>query len=126
MGLIVICIFLLDFIINFSQKSTLVTSSFRIGVAIYLVWSLLTMFYAVRHYFDMPKELSQKLEELVAKYTISKRELEVISLLVEGYSNQQIAHKLFISTGTVKRHVHNIFEKTSTKSRLELVNLIGF
>ncbi len=124
MGLIMISFFIFDFIINFKQKSTLVSSSFRVGVAIYLIWSLLTMFYAIKHYFDIPKELYQKLDELAAKYQISKREIEVISLIAGGLSNKQIANKLFISTGTIKRHVHNIFEKTSIKSRIELINLL--
>jgi DNA-binding CsgD family transcriptional regulator len=125
MGLFVTATFIFDFIINFEQKSAFVTSSFRVGVAIYLIWSLLTMFYAIKHYFDIPKEIHQKLDELAAKYDISKREIEVISLIINGLSNKQIAYKLFISTGTVKRHVHNIFEKTNTKSRIELINLLS-
>ena len=42
---------------------------------------------------------------------MSERELEVLGLVAEGLSNSEIADKLFISVGTVKTHVHNIFGK---------------
>jgi LuxR family maltose regulon positive regulatory protein len=50
---------------------------------------------------------------------LSKRELEVLKLLVVGKSNQEIASQLVISLGTVKRHVFNIFGKMNVKSRTE-------
>jgi LuxR family maltose regulon positive regulatory protein len=48
---------------------------------------------------------------------LSRRELDVISLIAEGKSNQQIADGLYISLGTVKWHVNNIFGKLNVKSR---------
>ena len=53
---------------------------------------------------------------------LSKRECEVLECIASGDSNSEIADKLFISTGTVKWHVNNIFSKTSAKNRLQAVN----
>ncbi len=52
---------------------------------------------------------------------LSGRELEVLKLMAEELSNQQIAEKLFISTGTVKIHAHNILEKLGVKARTQAV-----
>lgn len=52
---------------------------------------------------------------------LTRRELEVFDLLAAGYSNQEIAQKLFISQSTVKVHVHHILEKLNVKSRLQAV-----
>jgi len=48
---------------------------------------------------------------------LSERELEVLGLVVRGLSNREIADKLFLSVGTVKTHVHNIFGKLGVEGR---------
>ncbi|KUO58607.1 MAG: hypothetical protein APF84_15655 [Gracilibacter sp. BRH_c7a] len=53
--------------------------------------------------------------------TLSLRELEVLSLLATGLSNEEIGVKLFISLGTVKWHVKNIFGKLGVASRTQAV-----
>ena len=50
---------------------------------------------------------------------LSERELEVLRLLAEGYSNQEIADKLVVSVGTVKTHVHNTLGKLGVSSRAQ-------
>jgi DNA-binding NarL/FixJ family response regulator len=50
---------------------------------------------------------------------LSRREIEVVSLLTKGRSNREIAAALFISGGTVKRHLTNIYAKLGVTSRLE-------
>ena len=60
---------------------------------------------------------------LFEKYNISKREMEVIQLICEGYTNQQIADKLFISIETVKDHNSRIFLKVGVKNRTQLAGL---
>jgi LuxR family maltose regulon positive regulatory protein len=52
---------------------------------------------------------------------LSEREIEVLRLIAEGLSNQQIADKLIISLGTAKNHVHNIIEKLEAKGRTQAV-----
>lgn len=60
--------------------------------------------------------------EMTAKrYELSARETEVLLLLNRGLSNPQIAGELSISENTVKRHVNNIFRKTETQSRHEII-----
>lgn len=58
---------------------------------------------------------------LVAQLELSKRELEVLSLLAQGYSNQEIAATLFVSVSTVKTHNQNLFEKLEVKRRTQAV-----
>ena len=50
---------------------------------------------------------------------LSLREKEVLTLIVDGLSNQEIAHKLFISLSTVKSHVRNILNKLSCDDRTQ-------
>ncbi len=52
---------------------------------------------------------------------LSERELEVLRLVAEGKSNQQIADTLIITRGTVKKHLNNIFGKLSVQSRMQCV-----
>jgi DNA-binding NarL/FixJ family response regulator len=55
---------------------------------------------------------------------LSKREREVSDLVAAGLKNQQIAERLFISEGTVRRHLTSIFAKTGASSRTQLVILM--
>ena len=50
-------------------------------------------------------------DQQLAKLGISRREYEVLQLINEGLSNQEIAARLFLSEHTVKKHVSNLFFK---------------
>jgi DNA-binding NarL/FixJ family response regulator len=50
---------------------------------------------------------------------LSQRELEVLKLMVEGYSNPEIASRLYLSANTVKTHVRNIMNKLSVDDRVQ-------
>ena len=50
---------------------------------------------------------------------LSERELEVLQHVARGLSNQEIADKLFLSAGTVKRHMSNIYQKLDVHSRTQ-------
>jgi DNA-binding NarL/FixJ family response regulator len=52
---------------------------------------------------------------------LTPRELEIVRLLAQAKSNAQIARKLFVAEGTVKRHLTNIYAKLEAVSRLDAV-----
>ena len=54
---------------------------------------------------------------------LTKRECEVLSLMIEGLNNKQIAEKLTVSPSTIKSHVSNILGKLEVTSRTEAVIL---
>ncbi len=61
-------------------------------------------------------------QEFMEKYNLSAREKEVLTSVLLGKNNKEIADELYISIYTVKRHMSHIFEKTGTKSRYELMS----
>ena len=54
------------------------------------------------------------------KYGLTPRELEVVKMIVAGYSNREIARKLEVSEQTVKHHLTSAFDKLGVYNRLEL------
>lgn len=65
------------------------------------------------------------LEEKMAPYSFTKREQELIRLILKGKSNQEIAEDLFISQNTVKHHISNIYKKANIKNRIQLLQLFN-
>ena len=63
---------------------------------------------------------SQVRRENNDRFNLTRRELEVIGLIVKGYSNRDIAKQFKLSEETVKRHLSNTFEKLNISTRLEL------
>ncbi len=61
--------------------------------------------------------------EASIQFGISKRELEVLSLISDGLSNRQISERLFVSESTVKKHVSNIFSKLDARRRTEAIRI---
>ncbi|MBR3604943.1 MAG: response regulator transcription factor [Candidatus Gastranaerophilales bacterium] len=60
---------------------------------------------------DIVQAQSKNQKEANKKYGLTKKELEVLSLIVDGLSNQEISEKLVVSISTTKAHVHNILQK---------------
>src|SRR5438105_6360986 len=56
---------------------------------------------------------------LPISFQISKREMQVLEALSEGFSNAEIAKRLLISRETVKHHLTNLFNKTGASNRSE-------
>ena len=84
--------------------------------------------------FMMP----QKVAEVLAKniyapealkkrenpYDFTEREVQIAEMMKDGFTNKQIAKTLYISEGTVKNYVSNIYAKTQTENRVEAANLL--
>ncbi|MEO1769923.1 hypothetical protein JZO67_001874 [Enterococcus sp. 665A] len=62
-------------------------------------------------------------EQFCTAYQFTQREMEIFRLLLEHKQNQEIADELFLSVGTVKTHVHNIFIKLDIKKRTQIQGL---
>jgi ATP/maltotriose-dependent transcriptional regulator MalT len=54
-------------------------------------------------------------------HALTEREAEVLGLVAEGRTNDEIAASLSIATGTVKKHLDHIYEKLGARSRTEAV-----
>jgi DNA-binding NarL/FixJ family response regulator len=68
---------------------------------------------------DPPETAVTSPEEAPDGLTV--REAEVLVLIAEGFSNQEIARRLHVSTATVKTHINNMFAKTGLKDRAQAV-----
>ncbi len=64
---------------------------------------------------------SRGVSEAPRNFGLSSREMEVIALIVAGYTNKDLARELGISENTAKHHLTNIFDKLGVSNRLELV-----
>ena len=64
-----------------------------------------------------------RLEDVFVKCGISKREQEIIRLVLQGKSNAEIEKELFISVHTVKNHIYNIYQKLHVKNRFQVIRL---
>ncbi len=64
---------------------------------------------------------SKSAKENAKNETLTKREKEIVNLVVDGLANKEIADKLFISVRTVDSHKNNIMQKLNLKSSVELV-----
>ena len=72
--------------------------------------------------FSQVIEHAKKKEKgkLVNGVRTTKREREIIPLIADGLSNQEIAQRLNVSIYTVKSHVHSVLEKLAVHSRLQI------
>ena len=61
-------------------------------------------------------------KDLTPSEQLSVRENEILLLVSEGLRNKEIALKLFVSEGTIKKHVYNMGKKFETSSRVDLLN----
>ncbi len=84
-----------------------------------------------RGYYYITKEVETCLENYREKIIqndhikLSNREKEIVKHLMQGYTNMEIAEKLFISESTVETHRKNIYRKTDTHNIPKLINLVN-
>lgn len=65
---------------------------------------------------------TSKFDQNCKMYNLTKRELEVINLMIRGDTYKMIAKTLFISDRTVTKHIQNVFDKVDVSNKLEMVN----
>ena len=69
------------------------------------------------------QEASEKLDTFARNESLTPKEVEVLSLVAQGFSNKEIAAKLGKATGTIKIHVQNILEKLEASDRTHAVTI---
>jgi DNA-binding CsgD family transcriptional regulator len=98
-------------------------------IALEMVYNIMTVVWLSRFagVFEKPLPAAPQRREdfntLCDSLGVTKREREVIELLCQGMTNQEIADRLFISPGTVKDHNYAIFQKAGVRNRTELAAL---
>ncbi len=97
-----------------------------VGQLLYQIAMSVLILYCAARYIYKPDPVPGSIlsRDFVARFGISNRESEIISLIIQGYNNNKIGEKLFISTRTVKNHVYNIYQKTKVENKVQLMNLI--
>jgi len=70
------------------------------------------------HYMPRATTISDIAERFAA---LSRREQQVVNLACDGLSNRMIAEKLGVNEGTVKSHLHAIYDKLGVQSRIALM-----
>ncbi|MFH8492411.1 response regulator [Streptomyces longisporoflavus] len=118
-------------ILTMHDDARMVSKLLAIGAQAYISKTstreeLLAAIRAVRQTTDrvvlsVTKETMRRLER-PEESPVSARELEVLHLVARGLSNAEIATELYISSGTVKRHLTNIYLKLDVPSRLNAIN----
>ena len=98
-------------------------SAIRLSPLHYCLMSVMFIHHFIKYYLHRhPEAVPAISDEIIfTQYNISPREQEVVRLVLEGRSNQEIGEKLFISLSTVKTHVSNIYLKLGVKNRIELL-----
>ncbi len=103
-------------------------SPFKLVDISYSLFSFFVYFFVARHYIynyePDTKNMQTEIDAFYEKYEISKREREIISQLLTGKSNKEIAAELYISYNTVKTHVKNIYRKLDVVNRIQLIHKI--
>jgi DNA-binding CsgD family transcriptional regulator len=100
--------------LNESQKEIFI----RLAAQAYM--SVLTASEGVAPGWGVP--VSPPYENSFKKYQLSRREIEVLPMLIKGHSYKVIAEELHISEKTVSKHISNIFAKTGVTNKVELIN----
>ena len=90
---------------------------------IILCWNFLTMAQFKNSSMNQLNNIDVS-KEIINKWELTAREVEIVQAILRGNSNKEIASDLNISFSTVKNHIYNIYRKTGAKSRVDLVNLI--
>ena len=127
-GLIILALLILFKVAQYSHF--LYSDGIEIWIGIFsVIFFAIGIFLSRRLFMPKPRIIEKEIiinhtsvdEKQLEKSGISKRELEILQLINEGLSNQQIADKLYLSENTIKKHVSNLFLKLDVERRTEAV-----
>ncbi|MBN2545164.1 MAG: helix-turn-helix transcriptional regulator, partial [Spirochaetes bacterium] len=115
--------------LNYSRQESLFQVSF-INKSGYNIASKINLSILIDEYQDTTGYLIigriiQNHSSFINKYKISKREFEIVKMLMSGLSNKNIANYLKISERTIKAHITNIYNKMGINSKMELFNIFN-
>ncbi len=68
----------------------------------------------------MDKILRQEQSRQKVREVLTPREIDIVKMVADGFGNREIGEKLFITEGTVKTHLHSVYEKLGLKGRVQL------
>lgn len=66
----------------------------------------------------------KQIQNILKYFQLTFREKEIVEQLLQGYSNEKIAHNLYITVSTVKAHLTHIYDKLGVKTRQELISYL--
>ena len=87
-------------------------------------WLLLIELKGLNEEIELKPKHQSRLDNFIKKYDIKPREKEVLSYLLQGYKNNKIAKKMFISTNTVRKHIERIKDRLNITTKAELIEYL--
>lgn len=111
-------------VFEYRDNNNIIIHGLHLTIFFFLI-NFLSIFFSVK-YLNQPAYFANNIltKYFKEKFNITKREGEIVSLLIEGYTNKVISEKLFISYKTVESHLYSCYKKTEVKNRIQLVNLV--
>lgn len=111
--------------LNFlSTLKNIFPNGLRSEYLFFISLSAACMVLSIKHYFLKSHVKGSITEMFYNDNKITGREKEIVKLLLNGYTNKDIAIELDITYGTVKNHIYNIYQKLEITSRFELIKLV--
>ncbi|MCX7820241.1 MAG: LuxR C-terminal-related transcriptional regulator [Brevinematales bacterium] len=94
----------------------------------YIVWNVFTIYYAfifLSSITDNSSVINVLPKDFLVYYNITEREKKILEMLLSGYTNKEIAHKLCLSEGTIKNYIYVIFQKLNISNRMQIVRKVS-
>ena len=101
-----------------------------IGLLIFMSFNIIPIVWFKHFFLEYAESMLKIIEDrgvlsaIYEKYNISKREKEILKLVLDGKSNKEIEDTLFISYHTVKNHIYSLYQKLGINNRYQLIHFI--
>ncbi len=122
-------------LLSLTEDGKYINKAFSLGAQGYLLKTVSQdeMIFAIRHIaageryicaelsLKLLDQLNKNVPSIKLEVELSRRELEVLALIAEGMTNNEIANKLFTSRRTIEGHRQNLLDKTNTRNTAALI-----